>query len=56
VLYEIYFPAFKAAIQEAVVWSVMSAYNKSTVFTAQQNLSTIAVVCVPKARLLLFHP
>src|SRR5882762_1787515 len=27
-LHEIYFPAFKAAIQEAGVWSVMSAYNK----------------------------
>jgi beta-glucosidase len=27
-LNEIYFPAFKAAIQEAGVWSVMSAYNK----------------------------
>jgi len=27
-LQEIYFPAFKAAIQEAGVWSVMSAYNK----------------------------
>ncbi|MBW1764762.1 MAG: DUF4434 domain-containing protein, partial [Deltaproteobacteria bacterium] len=26
-LREIYFPAFKAAIQEAGVWSVMSAYN-----------------------------
>lgn len=28
VLYEIYFPAFQAAVQEAGVWSVMSAYNK----------------------------
>ncbi len=28
VLYEIYFPAFKAAVQEAGVWAVMSAYNK----------------------------
>jgi beta-glucosidase len=27
-LHEIYFPAFKAAVQEADVWSVMSAYNK----------------------------
>ncbi len=27
-LNEIYFPAFKAAVQEAGVWSVMSAYNK----------------------------
>jgi beta-glucosidase len=27
-LQEIYFPAFKAAVEEARVWSVMSAYNK----------------------------
>ena len=27
-LQEIYFPAFKAAVQEAGVWTVMSAYNK----------------------------
>jgi beta-glucosidase len=27
-LNEIYFPAFQAAVQEAGVWSVMSAYNK----------------------------
>ena len=27
-LHEIYFPAFKAAVQEAGVWTVMSAYNK----------------------------
>jgi beta-glucosidase len=27
-LNEIYFPAFKAAVQEASVWAVMSAYNK----------------------------
>jgi beta-glucosidase len=27
-LNEIYFPAFKATVQEAGVWSVMSAYNK----------------------------
>lgn len=27
-LHEIYFPAFKAAVREAGVWSVMSAYNK----------------------------
>lgn len=27
-LHEIYFPAFQAAVQEAGVWSVMSAYNK----------------------------
>lgn len=27
-LYEIYLPAFKAAVQEAKVWAVMGAYNK----------------------------
>jgi beta-glucosidase len=27
-LHEIYFPAFKAAVEEGAVWSVMSAYNK----------------------------
>jgi beta-glucosidase len=27
-LQEIYFPAFRAAVQEAKVWAVMSAYNK----------------------------
>ena len=27
-LHEIYFPAFKAAVEEAGVWTVMSAYNK----------------------------
>ena len=27
-LHEIYFPAFRAAVQEAGVWAVMSAYNK----------------------------
>jgi beta-glucosidase len=27
-LHEIYFPAFKAAVEEAGVWNVMSAYNK----------------------------
>ena len=27
-LHEIYFPAFKAAVQEAGVWAIMGAYNK----------------------------
>ncbi len=27
-LHEIYLPAFKAAVQEAGVWSVMGAYNQ----------------------------
>ena len=27
-LHEIYFPAFKAAVEEGGVWNVMSAYNK----------------------------
>jgi len=27
-LHEIYFPAFRAAVQEADAWAVMSAYNK----------------------------
>jgi beta-glucosidase len=37
-LQEIYFPAFKAAIQEAGVWSVMSAYNKlNGVYCAQNS-------------------
>lgn len=37
-LQEIYFPAFKAAVQEAGVWSVMSAYNKlNGVYCAQNS-------------------
>ncbi len=27
-LYEIYLPAFKAAVEEGGVWSIMGAYNK----------------------------
>ena len=39
-LQEIYFPAFKAAVQEAGVWSVMSAYNKlNGVYCAENSLS-----------------
>lgn len=33
-LYEIYLPAFKAAVKEAGVWSIMGAYNK---FRGQQT-------------------
>ncbi|MFE8048236.1 glycoside hydrolase family 3 C-terminal domain-containing protein [Brenneria goodwinii] len=36
-LYEIYLPAFKAAVQEAGVWSVMSAYNKVNGAHASEN-------------------
>jgi beta-glucosidase len=37
-LQEIYFPAFKAAVQEAGVWSVMSAYNKvNSVYCAENS-------------------
>ena len=37
-LQEIYFPAFKAAVEEAGVWSVMSAYNKlNGVYCAQDS-------------------
>jgi beta-glucosidase len=38
-LHEIYFPAFKAAVEEAGVWSVMSAYNKvNGVYCAENPL------------------
>jgi beta-glucosidase len=38
-LQEIYFPAFKAAVQEGGVWSVMSAYNKlNGVYCAEDAL------------------
>jgi beta-glucosidase len=37
-LHEIYLPAFKAAVQEANVWTVMSAYNKvNGVHCAESN-------------------
>ena len=36
-LHEIYFPAFKAAVQEAKVGSVMSAYNKVNSLWAAEN-------------------
>ena len=36
-LEEIYFPAFKAAVQEAGVWSVMSAYNKVNGLWCSEN-------------------
>jgi beta-glucosidase len=38
-LQEIYFPAFKAAVEEGGVWSVMSAYNKlNGVYCAENTL------------------
>lgn len=36
-LHEIYLPAFKAAVQEAGVWSVMSAYNKVNSVQSSEN-------------------
>ncbi|HEY8562403.1 MAG TPA: glycoside hydrolase family 3 C-terminal domain-containing protein [Pyrinomonadaceae bacterium] len=36
-LHEIYFPAFKASVREANVWSVMAAYNKLNGFYASEN-------------------
>lgn len=36
-LNEIYFPAFKASVQEGGVWSVMAAYNKLNGFYASEN-------------------
>lgn len=36
-LNEIYFPAFKASVQEGNVWSVMAAYNKLNGFYASEN-------------------
>ncbi|MCR5560276.1 MAG: glycoside hydrolase family 3 C-terminal domain-containing protein [Bacteroidales bacterium] len=36
-LYEIYLPAFKAAVQEGGAWSVMSAYNKYDRVFASHN-------------------
>jgi len=36
-LYEIYLPAFKAAVKEAKVWSIMSAYNKVRGQYSSQN-------------------
>jgi beta-glucosidase len=36
-LHEIYFPAFKASVKEANVWSVMAAYNKLNGFYASEN-------------------
>ncbi len=36
-LNEIYFPAFKAAVEEAGVWAVMSAYNKVNGFWCAEN-------------------
>jgi len=43
-LHEIYFPAFKAAVQEAGVWSVMSAYNKLNDLYCAENSFLLADV------------
>jgi beta-glucosidase len=40
-LHEIYFPAFKAAVEEAGVWSVMSAYNKLNGVYCAENSSLL---------------
>jgi beta-glucosidase len=36
-LHEIFFPAFKAAVQEANSWAVMSAYNRLNGYYASEN-------------------
>jgi beta-glucosidase len=36
-LHEIFFPAFKAAVQEANSWAIMSAYNKLNGYYASEN-------------------
>jgi len=36
-LHEIYFPAFRASIEEAGCWAVMSAYNKVNTFWCAEN-------------------
>lgn len=36
-MHEIYFPAFKAAVQEANVWTVMTSYNKLNGFWTAEN-------------------
>lgn len=43
-LHEIYFPAFKAAVQEAGVWSVMSAYNKVNGQSCAENRFLLAEI------------
>lgn len=43
-LYEIYFPAFKAAVQEAKSYSIMAAYNKVNGYHCCENKDLLDVV------------
>lgn len=43
-LYEIYFPAFKAAVQEAKSYSIMAAYNKVNGYHCCENKNLLDVV------------
>lgn len=43
-LYELYFPAFKAAVQEAQSYSIMAAYNKVNGYHCCENKNLLDVV------------